>query len=780
MLGVYGRINLISFALLGTSTLFTYVPLTFAAEATLEEVVVTARRKEESLQETPVAVSAFNSEAIELRNIQSVSDVTNFVPNVQFDSAASESGGGASSQISIRGIGQTDYAITVEPGVGLYLDGVYIGKSVGSLMDAVDLGGIEVLRGPQGTLFGKNTIGGAILLTSKKPSDEKEFTLDVTAGEFDRRDLKVSGNLPISDSFRVRASLASLNRDGHVDRILTGDTQGDKDALSGRIVADWDFSENLTGSLAIDATRAREQSPGQVTILVDENAFFGGLHNTIAFPACDPALNDPARFSNPNCSNSQFAADIDNLNSTNTGPNQSDTDIWGASFTLDWELNAASVKSITAYRRAEVDVFQELAGVPAYQNNIAQDITLKLFSQEFQLSGQAFNDRINYLLGIYYATEKGSQRFPVLLESVQFTSGGEIDNESTAIFGQIGFEITDALTLTLGARISDEEKNFLPQQRIDNVPDIFEPFFASLAGATGNGFLVQEGLPLFPEVEVSRSDTEFTPSVTLDYHFGESNLAYASYSQGFKSGGFTLRGFPPVIPGVTTTETNINRLIPSFAPETAEVFEIGLKTEFFDRRIRLNIAAFFTNYDDVQLTANTGPNAFVPVLINAGDAEIKGLEIEGIILATDWLRLDISAGYLDSEYKGLSAEAIAAGTSLNSDLPNAPERTATFGVTADFFNNENGHLFARTDVSYKSSQFKTVANDAILEQDDYTLVNAAVTYRFRGDRWQTTLGVTNLTDEIYIVSGVANAGIGYAQAVVSRPREWYLNVKYTY
>ena len=205
-----------------------------------------------------------------------------------------------------------------------------------------------------------------------------------------------------------------------------------------------------------------------------------------------------------------------------------------------------------------------------------------------------------------------------------------------------------------------------------------------------------------------------------------------------------------------------------------------MKTEFFDRRIRLNIAAFFTNYDDVQLTANTGPNAFVPVLINAGDAEIKGLEIEGIILATDWLRLDISAGYLDSEYKGLSAEAIAAGTSLNSDLPNAPERTATFGVTADFFNNENGHLFARTDVSYKSSQFKTVANDAILEQDDYTLVNAAVTYRFRGDRWQTTLGVTNLTDEIYIVSGVANAGIGYAQAVVSRPREWYLNVKYTY
>ncbi|MCF7982084.1 MAG: TonB-dependent receptor, partial [Pseudomonadales bacterium] len=581
----YSRFNVIALASLSISTLSTGIPIASAAEATLEEVVVTARRKEESLQETPVAVSAFNSAAIELRNIQSVADVTNFVPNVQFDSAASESGGGASSQISIRGIGQTDYAITVEPGVGLYLDGVYVGKSVGSLMDAVDLGSIEVLRGPQGTLFGKNTIGGAILLTSKKPSDEKELTIDLTVGEFDRRDLKLSGNLPVNDRLRIRASLASLNRDGHVDRILTGGTQGDKDALSGRIVADWDISETLAASLAVDATRAREESPGQVTVAVDENAFFGGLHNTIVFPACDPALNDPSRFSNQNCSNAQFAADIDDLNSTNTGPNQSDTDIWGGSLTLDWTLKQASIKSITAYRRAEVDVFQELAGVPAYQNNIAQDITLKLFSQEFQLSGQAFNDRLNYLIGLYYATEKGRQIFPVLLESVQFTSGGEIDNESKALFGQIGFDITDALTLTVGARVSDEEKRFLPQQQIDNVPALFSPFFTFLAGVTNNGFLVQQGLPLFPEVEVSRSDTEFTPSVTLDYRFGESSLAYASYSKGFKSGGFTMRGFPPVIPGVTTAETDPNKLIPSFGPETAEVFEVGLKSEFFNRRV---------------------------------------------------------------------------------------------------------------------------------------------------------------------------------------------------
>lgn len=760
------------------------------ASPALEEVIVSARRVEESLQETPVAVSAFDSTAIELRNIQSVSEVTNFVPNVQFDSAASESGGGTSSQISIRGIGQTDYAITVEPGVGLYLDGVYIGKSVGSLMDAVDLAGIEVLRGPQGTLFGKNTIGGAILLTSKKPSDEHEFTIDATVGEFSRRDLKVSGNLPVSDSFRVRGSLASLKRDGHVDRVLTDDEQGEKDSLSSRIVADWDISEDLTASFAVDATKTRENSPGQVTVSVDENSFFGSLYNgnaaafgytgpALGFAACNPSLGDPARLTNPNCSNSQYAADIDDLDSTNTGPNKSESDVWGASLTLDWSLGEYDLKSITAYRRAEVNVAQELVGVPNYMNSIGQDITLKLFSQEFQFSGTAFDDKLSYIAGLYYSTEKGSQVFPVLLKPVQFISGGTIDNESSAIFGQIGYDLTDTITLTLGARFSDEEKSFTPQQRIINVPDEYEPFWNYFAGITGNGFLVQENLTILPEAKVTRSDTDFTPSVTLDYKFSDTSFVYVSYSEGYKGGGFTLRGFPPIIPGVNTTETDPNKLIPGFAPETAEVFEIGMKTEFFDQRIRLNIAAFNTSYNDVQLTANTGPSAFVPVLINAGDAEMQGLEVEAVILAADWLRLDLGLGYLDSEYDTLSDDAIAAGTTLSSDLPNAPETTATFGATIDFFNDEKGHLFLRTDVSYKSSQFKTVANDPVLEQGSYTLVNATLTYK-PDDNWQVTLGGTNLTDEIYIVSGVANAGIGYAQAVVSRPQEWFLGVKYSY
>ncbi len=747
----------------------------------LEEITVSARRVEESLQNTPVAITALGAAAIEERHIQSVSDITQFAPNVQFDSAASESGGGSSSQISIRGIGQTDYTITVEPGVGLYMDGVYIGKSVGSLMDTVDLERIEVLRGPQGTLFGKNTIGGAILLTSKRPGTEPEFSLDLTTGRFDRFDVKTAIGAPINERLRVRLSGAVQTRHGHVERILTGERQGNKNAMSGRILAELDVTDSLRATFAVDGTRTREQSPGQITLKVDENAFFAGLHNTIMFPACNPGLpGNDGRFSNPDCVNSQYVGSLKSRQNTNTGPNQSDSDVWGTNLTLDWDLDNLSIKSISAYRRTSVDVMQELAGIPSYLSNIGQDIDLKQISQEFQISGRTFNDKLRYLFGLFYLKEKGSQVFPVLLEPVQFTSGGKIDNDSYAAFGQLNYQLTDAASITLGARYSYEKKRFLPQQQVDNIPDIYEDFWESFAIATGGTFLVQEGLDLFPRIWTAASDKQFTPSVTLDYRLTDEVLSYVTYSKGFKGGGFTMRGFPPVIPGVTTPETDPHKVIPSFGPETAEMFELGFKTDLFDRRLRLNVAGFITNYKDLQLLTNTGPSAFVPVLINGGDAKIKGIEVEGELLATEWLRLNGSIGYLDSKYKSLSPDAIAAGTLLSSKIPNSPKWTATLGTTVEVMNNDQGRVFLRGDYSYKSSQYKTVANDPELLQGSYHIVNASITYETSEGNWAASLGGTNLTNEAYIVSGVANAGIGYSQAIVSRPREWFLNVKYKY
>lgn len=284
--------------------------------AVLEEIVVSARKRDENLQQTPVAVSAFKGAELEQRQIVSTADLGNLVPNVQFDGVASESGGGASTQMSIRGIGQTDYVLTVEPGVAVYLDGVYISKSVGSLLDTVDLEQVQVLRGPQGTLFGRNTIGGAIVLTSKKPSAQPELAVEATTGEFERADIKTVLSGPVGDVLKVRLSGAYQSRDGYVDRVLpngghTGKTQGATEALSGRLTASLDLADSFSATLALDGSRMRDESPGQVLVRADETAPFAGLYNAfVPGGQCLPAAG-AARFSNPSCFNAQWVKPID-------------------------------------------------------------------------------------------------------------------------------------------------------------------------------------------------------------------------------------------------------------------------------------------------------------------------------------------------------------------------------------------------------------------------------------------------------------------------------------
>ena len=727
--------------------------------ATLEEIVVTARKREENLQDTPIAVTALNAEAIEERNMVSVSEITQYAPNIQFDNAASESGGGGSSQISIRGIGQTDYVITVEPGVGLYLDGVYIGKSVGSLIDTVDLAGIQVLRGPQGTLFGKNTIGGAIVLTSKKPSDEKEFLLDVTTGTDDRIDVKTSMSGAVSERLRLRFSGASQNRDGHVERVLTGDSQGDKESWSGRFIAEFDVTDNFLATFTADGTHANEPSPGQVLVRADNTQGFANFHVAGDF-------------------DNRFVAPIDDLHNFSTGDNRSDYSVWGTNLTLEWDAGPFSLKSITAYRDVETLIEQDLTLNPSYVNEIGQDIKMEQVSQELQLYGTAFDERLEYLVGFFYLNEKGSQSFPVLLDAAEFISGGEINNDSSAIFAQGTYEVTDRLGLTIGARYTHEQREFTPVQPILQISPTVIGLFG-LFGFPPEAFA--PGTPLYPRALAEDTDGRFTTSVTLDYQLSDDMLGYFTFSQGFKGGGFTMRGFPPAIPGLTPglpAGTEPASLIPRFDPETVELFELGLKSQLFNNRMRLNLAGFVTNYDDVQLLANTGLLAFVPVIVNAGDARLWGIEAETDWLVTNWLRINGSLGWTDHEYRKLLSGV--AGITLDSRLPNAPKWTTSLGATIDLMNNDKGHIFIRGDWSYKSKQFKDSVNTLVLEQDAYHQVNLSVSWRSPGQHLLATLGATNLADEIYIVSGVDNTGIGYGQAVVSRPRELFLRLKYEY
>lgn len=742
-----------------------------AALTTLEEVIVTARKREESLQETPVAVTAFTATDLELRNISSVSELGMYSPNVQFDGTASESGGGGSSQIAIRGIGQTDYVITIEPGVGMYLDGVYLGKSVGSQIDNIDLERVEILRGPQGTLFGKNTIGGAVVITSKRPSDEAELWIEGTVGEYDRVDLTLSGNIPVSDRFRIRATGATQNRDGYVDRIVSGETEGGQESLFGRIVAEFDVADTFLATASIDYTDRNDESPGQVLLRADENGFFSFLHNAFDFPACDPAVADPARFANPNCFNSQWVEDLDDLQNTSLGPNQSDSEVWGTDLTLNWDLGDIALKSITAYREVDVNIGQDLAPNPIiYYDYVFQDIDLETFSQELQLSGAALDERLKYLVGVFYLSEEGSQSFPVRFDPFWLTSGGSIDNTSKAIFAQGTFDVTDRFSVTAGGRYSDEEIRFRPEQEIGPV---YNPVITAIIPT------VVEGTPILPRVWVQSSDSNFSPMASLSYRLTDEVMTYFTYSEGFKSGGFTMRAFPPVIPGVTTPITDPELIIPAFEPETVSMFEAGLKSELFDRRMRLNIAAFTSDYKDLQLLALTGVGGLVPVIFNAGDATIQGIEVESEAVVADWLRVNAAVGYLDNEYDRVDPNT--AGITIDNKLVNTPDWTWTVGATADLWRDSNyGNVSLRADWSHKGEQYKDPSNEPLLFQNDYDVVNVSLRWVSASEHWNAVFGVTNLTDEIYIVSGIDNDGTGITAANPSRPQEWFLRVRYTY
>jgi iron complex outermembrane receptor protein len=758
---------------------------TAAPAPVLEEVVVSARKRAENLQQTPVSVSAFVAEELEQRQVTSTADIGNLVPNVQFDGVASESGGGASTQMSIRGIGQTDYVLTVEPGVAVYLDGVYISKSVGSLLNTVDLEQVEVLRGPQGTLFGRNTIGGAILLTSKRPGNEPEFSVEAATGSFNRADIKTVLSEPVNDVLKMRFSGAYQSRDGYVDRVLpngdrTGATQGGTHDLSGRLTAVLDLSPSLSATLAVDGSRMRDESPGQVLVRADETAAFASLYNAfVPGGQCLPTAGT-ARFSNPSCYNSQWVKPINSLTTTNSGPNVSDTNVWGSALTLDWDAGLARVKSIAAYRKVNLEVSQDITASPGYFNDIGQSIEFEQLSEELQLSGKAFNQKLQYIVGLYGLHEQGSQAFPVNLTLVQFLSGGLIDNNSYAGFGQVTYNFTDRFGITGGLRYTDETRKFNPQQYIVgyNARTNVAGFVNPLAGAFG-----PPGQPLFPAGWYRRSGSATTPSLTLDFKLTSDLYSYFTYSEGFKGGGFVMRYFPPVVPA---PGTNPDSLVGYAKPETARLYELGIKSEWLEHRLRVNASVFRTDYKDLQITFNIDPDgagpigAFVPVLANAGTARIQGVELETEFAATDWLRLNASGGYLDAKYLSFSTLAIQQLPSLPTELPNAPEFTGNIGFVADFARNHTGRWFMRCDYSYRSEQFKEFTNDPTLKQPAYGILNASLNYLSPDAHWSASLGGTNLTDKIYIVSGVTNNGIGYSQAVVSRPREWFLRLKYSH
>lgn len=771
----------------------------------LDTIVVTARKREENVQQTPIAVTAMSGQMIENRQINNVAQVASFAPNVNIQPVGNISGSSASLTAFIRGVGQTDFNITVDPGVGIYVDGVYVARSVGGLLDMADISSVQILRGPQGTLFGKNTIGGAIVVTSTQPSKDFELKLEGTTGSFNRADFKGIVNVPISDTLAMRAVASYETRDGYQVRLSDGGRQGNKNSFAGRVAFKWDPTSTFTATLAADINIRREHSAANTLLKVADQPdllrFVTTPNGTFAFPSSGFGYNKLgggagqcgapgtlAPVSNPNCYSARWVTgDIDTTWAG--GQNRSNFDLWGTNLTLGLDLGGATLKSITAYRHQKSTIDFDFDGSPLQVLELTNNIRQWQASQEINLTGKILGDRLKYTIGAYYLKEKGSDIEPLDFGFANFFSGGAVNNDSYAAYAQFTYKVTDRLSITPGIRYTDETKRFDPSAQV-----IFKDYTAGLLPAYPDGVFIQfarcitgqaapqllpNGFPdpscvpsalnpggnhTLPAAVVAAKAKVWSPAISADYKFTDNILGYASYSKGFKNGGFSQRIFP----GELTT--------PAFTPEYVESYEVGLKTELFDRKLRMNIALFQSDYSNMQIVVNEG---IAPKVRNGGEGRIKGFEIEGQAAPTNWLRVDYGVGYLDAYYRSVLATAFP--VNVNSKFAFVPKWTATLAPNVELMNSDKGKLTVRGTWNYQSSTFKDAVNSPELFQPAYSVFGANASYTDPSDHFTLTAGVTNIGDKRYIQGGYVDLNVGgVAEATYSRPREWFLKLAYKY
>jgi iron complex outermembrane receptor protein len=749
----------------------------------LEEVVVTARKREESLQETPVAVSAFTGDDLELRQIASTNALSDVTPNMTFDAVSPSSGMNTSAQIYIRGIGQSDFTMVTDPGVGLYIDGVYMARSVGGVLDFLDTERIEVLRGPQGTLFGRNTIGGALLIHSRMPDDELHGNVEVEFGDDDKVFVTAHGNLPVNDMLKTGMSISRRMRDGYVTRVADGTDLGDDDTWGGRFVALFEPTETFTAHFAADYTHEDENGAPTVARDINDRQTFAAIANLIE-PTCPVAsLAPPARETNgnPNCANE--TSFIGEYHSGGTFPTLSELEAWGVALTLTWDVvDWLTVKSISSYRNTDAASSRDGDNTEFLIFQTMDEWEHEQVSQELQFSGKYFDDRLQWLLGLYYFQEDGTNINPVAFPVGAIQSGGSVDNDSTAAFLQMTYNVTEELAFTFGMRQTDDEKRFTPDQFVTGAFDPRIPInalpppcrvpntYCSSVGALPIGFR----LVPFEEFHQDFDDVSFMGNVS--YQWTETLMTYFTYSEGFKSGGYDQRFAAPP----RDAATGENR--PSdFSPETVKAYEIGFKSQWFGDTLRVNGAFFHTDYSDLQIIIR---ETFNPITFNGGDADIEGFELESVWVPADAWMVTAAVGYIDAEYVRLDDSVINNPTPVFEDnrLINTPKWSSSASVAYEFPFMNFGTLTPRLDWSFHDVQYNDAVNTPKLKQQAFHMLNAALTFRSSDEHWEGTLAFRNILDEAYLTTGNSAfaTAASYMEAVYGRPFEWGVSVRYNF
>lgn len=704
----------------------------------LEEITVTARKREENLQDTPISITAFSANDLIQRTISNLGEIAPFTPNLEIGTASGGNGSSSSSIIYIRGIGQEDYSVTTDPGVGIYVDGVYFPRSVGSIMDLMDIERLEVLRGPQGTLFGKNTIGGALNIVSRKPDDEAAFSGEVNIGSYNQLYIKGTANIPVTDKVATKISFSKKDRDGYVKRIRTGDRQGGEDSLAVRGQLLWSMSDKLSMLISADVTKIREESSPTNIIWVNDAFPLYPLYNAVvAIPQFGESMGSNQVTGDPFLSNA-------------TGANTSDLDIWGLSLTLDWKGDAVDFKSITAYREISAHVASDLDSTPfpIVEFDIIEE--QEQFSQEFQLNGTFLNEKLNLVAGVFYFYEKASDDFSStifggLFETIGLDLSAHSINanktESYAAYSQAIYAITDRLSATAGIRYTLENKDRTFQQA-----------------------RIESGQILIPPTQSDDEWTAWSPRFGLDFKATEDILFYGSISRGFKSGGFNARPS-----NVESTET-------PFAPEFVTSYEVGFRSDWFQNRLRFNSTAFFYDYKDIQTTASKLANdGFTNLVIteNAAKAEVKGFEFELIARPVEELVLSVSGGYVDAKYTEVSPTATV--VTLDTKFLKTPEWKINASAQYTVPLTDIGDLSFRVDYAYTGKVYNEQNNNELAAQEAFSIINTRITYYHPSDRWSLALGVTNLTNKLYKLNG--RFAPLFVPVTYAPPRRWSASLK---
>ncbi len=709
----------------------------------LDEVTVTARRRSESIQDVPVAVSAFGEEQIKDLQASTVEGLQGAVPNMNI---AQGRGSANSVNVFIRGIGQPDALQTFDPGVGMYVDDVYYSRINGALFSLFDIQQLEVLRGPQGTLYGKNSTGGAIKLTTKNPFDNEGGAVEVTAGDYGRLEGRfyVSGKL--SDTIAASIAGAKITNDGYVKDAVSSKRYNDDDTEALRAKLAFQPTDNFSAVLSLDTTKqdaaltlGRPMAPLLQTSLAPAGVI-------VLQPGETGEWNRRAQTSFQN-GEGQYLKHS------------------GASLSMNWDINEQfTLKSISSYRKLKTESYIDIDASEYELGDVLVALDQNQKSQEFQLHYDN-GSNLHATFGAYYMKENvpsyqeayADDLFSFLGGKVPFlrTIDDDLTTTSTAAFAHVNWEFVPTWTVAAGVRWTKDKKDY------DRSTSTFwgAPF-ASLNGTVA--------------FDAKASWTAVTPSISLQKEFSDNLMGYVSANRGFKSGGFNGRA-----------NTVYDTQHAKFDPEYVWTYELGLKGSSADHRLRGTATAFYSNYSDFQARVSQDVGTF-PVL-NAAKLNIKGIELEGSALLGESTTLSAQLGWMDAKYDSfedfrLDPSYAGYDPTVNHDhVPFSPDVTARVALQHVFSLGDNGSLTFGGDVSYRSETWLSVDNRKVLSQDAYTLLGAYGVWDSSQLTWQVRAGVRNLTDKQYKTEGQEFASVGNIQtAYYGLPRNWYVSVRYNF